>query len=59
MFDFFFFFFEIRSCYVAQAFLKLTILLLLPPKCWDYRCVLQCPAIVTSDCKSKACLLSR
>jgi hypothetical protein len=25
--------------YVAQAGFKFTIILLLPPECWDYRCV--------------------
>jgi hypothetical protein len=33
-----FFFFEIGAYYVAQAGLKLLILLPQPPKCWDYRC---------------------
>jgi hypothetical protein len=34
---FFKFCFEARSHYVAQAGLKLMILLLQPPKCWDYK----------------------
>jgi hypothetical protein len=34
---FFFFFGKTGSCHVAQASLELTSLL--PPKCWDYRCV--------------------
>jgi hypothetical protein len=29
--------FETVFCYVTQAGLELTILLLQPPKCWDYR----------------------
>jgi hypothetical protein len=32
-----FFFFEIAFCYVAQAGLKLEVLLPLPPYCWDCR----------------------
>jgi hypothetical protein len=32
------FIFELRSCYTAQAGLKLSILLPQPPKCWDYSC---------------------
>jgi hypothetical protein len=31
--------FETGSHYIAQAGLELTILLLLPPQCWDYRLV--------------------
>jgi hypothetical protein len=41
---FFFLIFKVRSCYIAQAGFKLTTLLLQPPKCWDYRCELPCPA---------------
>jgi hypothetical protein len=36
---FFFLFLETESHYVAQAGFELKILLLQPPKCWDYRCV--------------------
>jgi hypothetical protein len=35
----FFFFFEVGFCYVAQAGLKLMILLPQSPRCWDYKCV--------------------
>jgi hypothetical protein len=31
---------ELESCYVAQAGLKLEILLPQPPECWSYKCVL-------------------
>jgi hypothetical protein len=31
-----FIFFEIATCYIAQASLELMILLPQPPKCWDY-----------------------
>jgi hypothetical protein len=34
----FFFFLEIGSFYVVLAGLKLPIVLLLPPKYWDYKC---------------------
>jgi hypothetical protein len=33
-----FFFLGVVSHYVAQAGLKLVILLSQPPECWDYRC---------------------
>jgi hypothetical protein len=33
------------SCYVAQAGLKLGILLSLPPACWYYRHVITCLAL--------------
>jgi hypothetical protein len=42
------FLFEISSCYLDQDGLKLTILLLLPLECWDYRCALSCLACVNS-----------
>jgi hypothetical protein len=38
------FFFLRQSHYVAQVGLELTIVLLLPPKCWDYECAPSCPA---------------
>jgi hypothetical protein len=37
-------FFELRSCYVDQAGLKLVTLLPQPPQCSDYRYKLSCPA---------------
>jgi hypothetical protein len=33
----FFIFFEIGSCYAAQANLELMTFLSQPPECWDYR----------------------
>jgi hypothetical protein len=35
---------RLREKYIAQAGLKLRILLLLPPKCWNYKCAPPCPA---------------
>jgi hypothetical protein len=35
----FFFFFFFRQGMIAQADLDLTLLLPLPPECWDYKCV--------------------
>jgi hypothetical protein len=36
----------LRQCFslCSPAGLKLKILLLPPPECWDYRCALSCPA---------------
>jgi hypothetical protein len=39
-----FFYFEMRSHYMAQARLELEILLPQPPEYWDYRCVPSYPA---------------
>jgi hypothetical protein len=41
----FLFIFEVRSYFVAQAALKLTVVLPQPPECWVYRCVPPCPTV--------------
>jgi hypothetical protein len=45
--------------HVAQASLKLTILLLPPTECWDYRYSPPCPASLTSQYPPLVCYQDR